>query len=256
MVKGLYTAYTGMVQQQKRMDVITNNLANSDTNGFKKEGATSVSFSDVYAAKIKDESEFFLNRRIGTMHMGTKIGETYTNFSQGPIEVTDNNYDFALDGQGFFQVSYTNKAGETSTKFTRDGSFTLTQEGYLVTDDGDFVLGENGPIQLDLNLEAKVDTLGNIYQDGQRIDQLALADFADYNYLSHYGENFFDLVEGGTMQPATCKVVQGVLEASNINVVEEMVNMIAIQRNYESNQKAIQSIDETLEKAVNEVGRL
>lgn len=256
MVKGLYTAYTGMVQQQKRMDVITNNLANSDTNGFKKEGATSVSFSDVYAAKIKDESEFFLNRRIGTMHMGAKIGETYTNYAQGPIEVTDNNYDFALDGQGFFQVSYTNKAGETSTKFTRDGSFTLTQEGYLVTDDGDFVLGQNGPIQLDINLEAKVDTLGNIYQNGQRIDQFALADFTDYNYLSHYGENFFDLVEGGTMQPATCKVVQGVLEASNINVVEEMVSMIAIQRNYESNQKAIQSIDETLEKAVNEVGKL
>lgn len=67
MVKGLYTAYTGMVQQQKRMEVVTNNLANSDTNGFKKEGATSVSFADVYAAKIKDESEFFNNRRIGTM---------------------------------------------------------------------------------------------------------------------------------------------------------------------------------------------
>lgn len=256
MVKGLYTAYTGMIQQQKRMEVMTNNLANSDTNGYKKEGATSVSFSDVYAAKIKDESEFFLNRRIGTMNMGAKIGETYTNFDQGPIEVTDNKYDFALDGQGFFQISYTNKAGQTSTKFTRDGSFTLDQQGYLVTDDGDFVLGQNGPIRLDLNVEAKVDTLGNIYQNGQRVDQFALADFADYNYLSHYGENFFDMVQGGTMQPANCKVVQGVLEASNINVVEEMVSMIQIQRNYESNQKVIQSIDETLDKAVNQIGKL
>lgn len=256
MVKGLYTAYTGMVQQQKRMEVVTNNLANSDTNGYKKEGATSVSFSDVYAAKIKDDSEFYLNRRIGTMNMGTKIGETYTNFDQGPIEVTDNNYDFALDGKGFFQISYTNKAGETSTKYTRDGSFTLTQDGYLVTDDGDFVLGENGRIQLDVKTETKVDKLGNIYQGDRRVDRFALVDFADYNYISHYGENMYDLVEGGTVQQANCGVVQGVLEASNINVVEEMVSMIAIQRNYESNQKAIQSIDETLDKAVNQVGRL
>ena len=256
MVKGLYTAYTGMVQQQKRMEVVTNNLANSDTNGFKKEGATSVSFADVYAAKIKDESEFFNNRRIGTMNMGAKIGETYTNFDEGPIEVTDNDYDFALDGKGFFQISYTNKAGETSTKYTRDGSFTLTQEGYLVTDDGDLVLGQNGPIRLDVNSETKVDTLGNIYQNDQLVDRFALVDFADYNYLSHYGENLYDAVDGATAQNAPCTVVQGVLEASNINVVEEMVSMIEIQRNYESNQKVIQSIDETLDKAVNQVGRL
>lgn len=256
MVKGLYTAYTGMVQQQKRMEVITNNLANSDTNGYKKEGATSVSFADVYAAKIKDDSEFYINRRIGSMNMGAKIGETYTNFDEGPIEVTDNKYDFALDGAGFFSVSYTNKQGQTSTKYTRDGSFTLTQEGYLVTDDGDFVLGNNGPIRLDVTQETKVDTLGNIYQNNQLVDKFALVDVEDYNYLSHYGENFYDLVEGGTVRPAEGKVVQGVLEASNINVVEEMVSMIAVQRNYESNQKAIQSIDETLDKSVNQIGRI
>lgn len=256
MVKGLYTAYTGMVQQQKRMEVITNNLANSDTNGYKKEGATSVSFADVYAAKIKDDSEFFLNKRIGSMNMGAKIGETYTNFAQGPIEVTDNSYDFALDGQGFFSISYTNKQGETSTKYTRDGSFTLTKDGYLVTDDGDFVLGENGPIQLDMNVETKVDSLGNIYQNDQRVATFALVDFEDYNYLSHYGENMYDAVEGATVRDADCKVVQGVLEASNINVVEEMVSMISIQRNYESNQKVIQAIDGTLDKAVNQVGQI
>lgn len=256
MVKGLYTAYTGMVQQQKRMDVVSNNLANSDTNGFKKEGATSVSFADVYAAKIKDDSEFYINRRIGSMSMGAKIGETYTNFDEGPIEVTDNKYDFALDGNGFFSVSYTNKQGVTSTKYTRDGSFTLTRDGYLVTDDGDFVLGNNGPIRLDVNLDTKVDTLGNIYQNDQVVDRFALADFTDYNYLSHYGENFYDLVQGGTFRPAQCSVVQGVLEASNINVVEEMVSMIDIQRNYESNQKVIQAIDETLDKAANQIGRV
>lgn len=256
MVKGLYTAYTGMVQQQKRMDVMTNNLANANTNGYKKEGATSVSFANVYADKIKDGSEHYLNRRIGVMNMGAKIGETYTNYEQGAFEVTDNTYDFGLDGRGFFSISYTNKNGETSTKYTRDGSFTLTRDGYLVTDDGDFVLGQNGPIRLDTSLETKVDSLGNIYQNDQLIDTLAIVDFADYNYLSHYGENFYDLVEGGAMQNATCRVEQGVLEASNINVVEEMVNMIDISRNYESNQKVIQTIDEMLDKSVNQVGRI
>lgn len=256
MVKGLYTAYTGMVQQQKRMDVMTNNLANADTNGYKKEGATSVSFADVYADKIKDGSEHFLDRRIGVLNMGTKVGETYTNYEQGAFEVTDNTYDFGLDGRGFFSVSYTNKNGQTSTKYTRDGSFTLTREGYLVTDDGDFVLGQNGPIRLDTTLETKVNTLGDIYQNGQLVDRFALVDFADYNFLSHYGENMYDLVEGGAMQPADCRVTQGVLEASNINVVEEMVSMIDIARNYESNQKVIQVIDEMLDKSVNQVGRI
>lgn len=256
MVKGLYTAYTGMVQQQKRMDVITNNLANADTNGYKKEGATSVSFASVYARKIKDGSEHYLDRRIGTLNMGVKIGETYTNYDQGSFEVTDNTYDFGLDGKGFFSISYTNKAGETSTKYTRDGSFTLTREGFLVTDDGDYVLGNNGPIQLDVDLETKVDGMGNLYQNGVVVDTLAVVDFEDYNYLAHYGESMYDLVEGGVVTDADCVVTQGVLEASNINVVEEMVSMIDISRNYESNQKAIQAIDETLDKAVNQVGKV
>lgn len=256
MVKGLYTAYTGMVQQQNRLDVITNNLANSSTTGYKKEGCSTVAFDEVLAVKIKDGSEAYLNRGIGHMSMGAKIGETYTDYSQGSFRVTDNSYDIAIDGEGFFSISFTNKAGETSTKYTRDGSFTLTKEGYLVTKDGDFVLGNNGPIQIDTLLETKIDQMGNIYQDGNLVDKLNIVDFEDYNYLSKYGENMYDLVEGGVITEADCRVEQGVLEMSNMNIVSEMVDMIAITRNYESNQKIIQSIDETLDKAVNQVGKL
>lgn len=256
MVKGLYTAYTGLIQQQNRLDVITNNLANSDTTGYKKEGATTVGFDEVLAVKIKDGSEAYINRGIGTMSMGAKIGETYTDYSQGAFRVTDNTYDVALDGQGFFAVSFTNKQGETSTKYTRDGSFTLNKEGYLVTKDGDFVLGRNGRIQIDTLLDTKIDEFGNISQNGTVIDQLRIVDFADYNYLAKYGENMYDMVEGGTMQEADCRVEQGALEMSNMNIVSEMVDMIAITRNFESNQKMIQSIDGTLDKAVNQVGKL
>lgn len=256
MVKGLYTAYTGMVQQQNRLDVITNNLANSSTTGFKKEGATTAAFDEVLAVKIKDSSDAYLNKGIGHMSMGARIGETYTDYSQGSFRVTDNNYDIALDGKGFFAISFTNKAGVTSTKYTRDGSFTLNKDGYLVTKDGDFVLGTNGPIQLNTLQETRIDEMGNIYQDNNLVNKLNIVDFTDYNYLSKYGENMYDLVEGGTMQQADCRVEQGTLEMSNMNIVSEMVDMIAITRNYESNQKIIQSIDETLDKAVNQVGKL
>ena len=112
MVKGLYTAYTGMINEQHRMDTLTNNLANSATVGFKKEGATSQAFRDVLAYKIKDTSETpNLARRIGSMNMGVKIGENYTDYGEGPLKETGNTYDLAITGPGFFAIEFTNKAG-------------------------------------------------------------------------------------------------------------------------------------------------
>lgn len=257
MVKGLYTAYTGMINQQKRLDVMTNNLANSATSGFKKEGTVTQSFDHMYAIKIRDSSEAYLNRRIGSVSLGAKIGETYRDYSQGAFQVTDNTFDFALDGQGFFGISFTSKAGETSIKYTRDGAFTLTQDGFLVTKDGDFVLNTQGnPIQLSTVADIKVDTLGQIYEDGVLADRLGVFDFEDYNYLEKYGENLLQPVEGAVMAEAPGRVRQGYLEASNVNVINEMVEMINITRAYETNQKVIQTIDQTLDKVVNQVGKL
>ena len=138
MLKGLYTAYTGMINEQNRMDVLTNNLANSATIGFKKEGSTSQSFSDVIAYKIKDSSENpNIARNIGYNTPGVKIGENYTDYSQGAFRATENNLDVALSGDGFFAIDFTYKSGETSTKYTRDGSFTMNEQVYLVTKVGD-----------------------------------------------------------------------------------------------------------------------
>ncbi len=260
MVKGLYTAYTGMINQQNRMDVLTNNLANSATNGFKKEGSTSQSFDEQLAIKIKDSSAYRMPRVIGDVSLGVKIGECYTDYGQGAFRVTDNIYDMAIDGDGFFAISYTNKAGETSVKYTRDGAFTVNREGYLMTKDGDFVLnqaaaqagnpGQAGFIQVDPNLPLVVDENGDLYQNNMLVAQIGVVDFADYNFLEKYGENMYDLVEGGQAQESTARVTQGTLEMSNVNVVSEMVEMISISRAYETNQKIIQSIDSTLEKAV------
>ena len=267
MVKGLYTAWSGMVNEMNRMDVMTNNLANADTNGYKKEGATSQTFDEQLAVKIKDQSEpMGMPRRLGGMYPGVKIGETYTDYSQGSFQVTDSQYDVALDGEGFFAVSFTNKNGETSVTYTRDGAFTVNTQGYLVTKDGDFILnqagaentdpGENNFIRLDPNLPFTIDEQGYIHQNEQVVAQLGVIDFEDYNYLEKYGENLYQTVDGATLTAADARVRQGYIEASNVNVVTEMVNMITITRAYESNQKVIHTIDGMLDKAVNNVGRV
>lgn len=257
MVKGLYTAYTGMLNEQNRMDVLTNNLANADTTGYKKEGATAQSFSDVLGYKIKDTSEFNIPKRMGVMNMGVKIGETYTDYDQGSLKATDNTFDFALSGKGFFAVEFTSKAGETSTKYTRDGSFTLNKDGFLVTKDGDFLLNTAGNhIQLDPTKEATVERNGTIYQNNAQVAQIQLTDYTDYNFLEKYGENYYQPVEGATVQPAEAQVYSGYLEASNVKVVNEMVEMINVTRAYEANQKIVQTMDGSLDKAVNTVGQL
>lgn len=253
MLRGLYTSYTGMLNEQYRMDIMSNNLANADTTGFKKEGSTSQAYAEVMAVKIKDWTERpNTPKRLGNMSLGVKIGETYTDFSQGSLRDTGNTYDIALGGKGFFNIEFTSKSGETSTKYTRDGGFTITKDGYLVTKDGDYVLGENGRIQLSTTAGSTVfDRNGDIYQDDRLVASLKISDFEDTNYLTHYGETMWDAKEGAVeIDAEDPEIHQGYLEMSNANVVKEMVNMITISRQYESNQKMLTTFDDTLEKTM------
>ena len=237
MVKGLYTGYTGMVNEQKRMDVIANNLANSATTGYKKEGMVNQSFDHELAIKIKDTSNYNMPQRIGSISLGVKVGETYTNWDQGSFQITENMSDLALSGEGYFAIAFTSKNGETSIKYTRDGAFSVDNAGYLRTSDGDY-------------------EQGFIYQNDQVIDRIGVVRFADNNYVSKYGENLYNLVPGGQVLASDASVEQGCLEASNVNVIDEMVDMITVARAYEAGQKVIQTEDSTLDKAVNSVGQV
>lgn len=257
MLKGLYTAYTGLRNEQHRMDIMTNNLANSTTVGFKKEGSTAQSFDDILAYRLKDTTDVgSMPKRVGVNNPGVKIGETYTNYDQGSFQSTGNTYDLALGGNGFFTIEFKNKAGVTSTMYTRAGDFTLTKDGDLVTKDGDYVLGTTGHIKLDPLTDATVNKDGTITQNGVVVAQLRITDFEDYDYLEKYGETYFRPVDGYTVKDADADVYSGYLEAANVSVVTEMVNMISITRHYESNQKIIQAYDSTLEYAANQTGKL
>ncbi len=266
MVKGLYTGYTGMVNEQKRMDVIANNLANAATTGYKKEGMVNQSFDDRLAIKIKDTSDASLPKRLGGITLGVKVGETYTNWDQGSYKLTDNPTDLALAGNGFFAISYTGKNGETSIKYTRDGAFTVDNQGYLRTVDGDYVLNQNGAlnsinnpatyVRVNPAQEFTIDNQGYIFQNKQVVGQMGVVDFNNYDYISKFGENLYDLAEGGQVIASNASIEQGCLEASNVNVIDEMVQMITIARAYEAGQKVIQTEDATLDKAANNVGRV
>ena len=259
MVKGLYTAYTGLRNEQRRLDVISNNIANSNTTGYKKMGVTSQSFSQELAARVDDDSDGYLVKGIGDVSLGVKIGETYTDFSQGGFRETGNAYDVALEGDGFFTISTTDKSGTEHIRYTRDGSFTVTRDGYLVTKDGDFVLGTNNQrIQIPgaNTADVSMDSLGNVYANEVLVGRLQIVDFQNKDALSLYGENMFEALPEAGMVASTALTRQGYLETSNVNVINEMVSMITITRAYETNQKMMQTIDSTLDKAVNEIGKV
>lgn len=257
MVRGLYTAWTGMHNEQKRLDVIANNLANSATAGYKKEGVTSQSFDDVLTLKIRDESENWKRKYIGDMSLGVKIGEVYTDYDQGAVRETGGTYELAIDGKGFFTVNVTDRNGIDHTRYTRAGQFHITQDGYITDINGNHLQSESGDLRVSTDAASVViDEAGFVYEDGVNTDKLLITDFEDYNYLKKFGDTYYEPVRGAAEKEASGLVRQGYLEQSNVNVVKEMVDMITITRAYEAGQKVINAMDTTLEQAVTSIGRV
>lgn len=257
MLRGLYTAWTGMVNEQKRLDVVSNNLANADTYGYKADSVSSQSFDQLLTLKIRDGSQAYHNQAIGTMSLGVKVGEVYTDYTQGSLRDTGGTFDVALSGNGFFTIHHTDSKGQTTTRYTRDGSFQVTKDGYLVDTEGNRVQGKGGDIKIDPEAKSiSIDKEGMIMADGAVVDQLQVTDFEDYDYLVKLGDNLYTTVDGAREIASTASVIQGYTEQSNVNVVSEMVDMITITRAYEANQKMIRAMDGMMDKAVNSVGKL
>ena len=247
MIRGLYTAATSMQVQMNKMDVITNNMANSDTIGYKKDTMVQQSFSDSLTKKINELGQ----TNIGMMKVGVGTSKVVTDFEQGNFK-DGGPLDIALEGSGFLCVNT-----ERGERYTRMGDLTQNAEGYLLDANGDMVLDENdNSIILPSGGTVNIGTNGVISVGGEQIAKLKIVDFEDLHYLEKEGEGLYRTLDGATQKQFTGSVRQGFVEASNVNIVREMVNMISLNRNYEANQKVIQTHDSLMDKAVNDVGRL
>lgn len=256
MIRGLYTSAIGMMTQMNKMDVVTNNIANVDNTGFKQDTTVVQSFSDEMMKIFNDPEQRLIkqNNNIGKVTLGNFITEVSTNFTNGSIKETGGTYDLAIDGEGFFVVEDIAQDGTTIERYTRDGSFTLDANGSLVTKDGKYVLGDNGRITIP-NGQVNISENGYIYANGEFVDRIKLVDFENKESLRKYGENLYNRIEETQEKPFTAKIMQKHLEGSNVNIVDEMVNLINVSRVYEMNSKMIQSHDTILGKAVNEIAR-
>lgn len=251
MLRGLYISATGMNVQELEQNRVSNNLANAGTVGFKKDTHVFRTFKEVLLERMDGRpGGSAAGQFIGTINYGTMIDETRTDYSDGMLQETGKPLDLALVGQGMFTVDT-----PEGLRFTKDGSFQLDGEGYLVTAKGDYVLGYDGLINL-TDLQFYFTPAGEIMtEEGWMIEQLLLADFDDWQRLTKAGDNLFIAPDDVNIAPAQNFTLRpGFVEKPNINLVREVVDLITITRVYEANQKAIQAQDEILGKSVNELG--
>lgn len=261
MIRGLYISASSAVSEGKRIDTISNNIANANTTGFKKDMLITESFPEVLVMQMGGASTGSISgirmpapfNYIGTLNAGVHVDVVATDFAQGHHDPTGNPLDVAISGTGFFTVEA--NGGE---RYTRDGNFLIDGEGYLVNKDGYKVLGEKGYIKIS-DGDIKINKKGEITSEGVLVDKLKTVDFQNYSALMKEGDNLYAIISeewAGNEKAFEGIVHQGFIEGSNVNAVKEMVDMITMLRSYEANQKLIKAHDELLGKAVNEVGRL
>ncbi|OON90746.1 MAG: flagellar basal body protein [Epulopiscium sp. Nele67-Bin002] len=271
MVRGLYIAGTGMNVQATRMDVISNDLANVNTTGYKKDVAVIESFPEVLMKRLGGtQSVPNLERSqtipplgavtiplttIGSMNYGAKVQDIYIHFAQGSFINTGKQTDIALQNEGFFVVNTPD--GE---KLTRDGSLVVGTNGDLLTQEGYNVMGQEGPVNLGEDFftssgQFEINEFGQVRRGEGILDTIRLVTVDDLQLLEKLDDNLYTTDQDFVDTAGTTRIIQGYLESSNVNVVSAMVDMITVSRAYESNQKMVQVHDDLMSKAVNEVGK-
>jgi flagellar basal-body rod protein FlgG len=257
MMRSLYTAATGMMAQQLNMDVVANNLANVNTVGFKRSRAD---FQDLLYQEMRPAGATVAQGATSPtgleVGLGVKAGATVTQFDQGTFQNTGSKYDVGIEGEGFYKVLLP----DGTTGYTRDGAFKRDVQGKLVNSDGysiqpeitiptdadDIAIGKDGTVSITRGGSNKPENVGKI----------TLTRFSNPAGLEHLGGNNFretaasgSPTDGTPGQAGFGTLSQGILEMSNVQIVQEMVNMITAQRAYEVNSKAIQTSDEMLQTA-------
>jgi flagellar basal-body rod protein FlgG len=255
-MESLWVAKTGLEAQQTRMTVVSQNLANVNTTGYKRQRAM---FEDLLYQNVvqsggltSQQTEAATGLNLGT---GVRVVSTDRQFSQGNIVTTGNALDVAVNGRGLFEILLP----DGSQAYTRDGTFQINADGQLVTSSGYTVqpaitipAGASG---VTIGVDGVVSAIPSGQSDAVQVGTLQLSDFVNPAGLQPRGENLFgETASSGPPQPGTPglnglgSLMQGALETSNVNVVEELVQMIQTQRAYELNSKAIQTSDQMLQK--------
>jgi len=233
---GLIENTETMMAQEQRLNQVSNNLANVDTPGYKRDDLT---FWEMIFNASDDRN------RVG------KALKLLTNQEEGAASATGNTLDFAINGNGFFKVQT-----PEGVRYTRAGSFGLNSEGQLITPSGHLVLGEGGPITIEGD-DVSLSSDGGLLVDGRDAGRLDIVTFSDLAGLEKEGLNLFRLTEGNQeFEAEKFTVKQGFVEKSNVNTVMEMTRMIDLHRAYETQQKLIHTIDEMDDEAIRKVGKL
>jgi len=276
MFRGFYTAASGMLTQQRKTEILTNNLANVNTPGYKSDDASTRAFPEMLLQRI--DATKFGNRTmslrtsslVGSLNTGVYIQETTPSFRQGDLSKTELSTDFALRE---FEMPQNNDGNPSSIFFTvenpdggefytRNGNFTLDAEGYLTTAKGYFVLDADGNrIQL-RNGDFTTTEEGYIEQNGEYIARLGVSFANNANLLRKNAQGLFELEGGGALPSAygidgvRFSVNQGYIERSNVDATQTMTELLSAYRTFEANQKILQAYDQSMGKAVNEIGKL
>ncbi|MBN2008097.1 flagellar basal-body rod protein FlgF [candidate division KSB1 bacterium] len=245
MTNGLYTTAVGMVPQMYKQEVIANNLANVNTTGYKKDGML---FQKVLDANL------FTQLQNGDFNFEPDVQDNVRDFKQGPFVPTGSNFDVAIEGDGFFVVET-----PQGMALTRNGNFTLDADGRLVSNAGYPVVGEDGYIEIDEKTsDFQISEDGEIFVNKSRANKFLIQTVTDKQGLEKFGDSLFRPKNPNVevTQMDQYRIQQGYLEQSNVNPVEEMVNMLITMRQFEAMQKTVNFHNETLGKAVNELGRV
>jgi flagellar basal-body rod protein FlgF len=261
MIKGLYNSAAGMLPLPYRQDLITNNLANVNTAGYKQDRAfiRELVTADLYLNENQIASSGTPPPMVNTsppafrasVGNSSQVVQMQTEFEQGEIEVTGVDHNIAIKGDGFFTVET-----PEGIRFTRGGNFQMDPDGNLATVQGYQVRGADGPLNIQGG-KLKVLQNGDVYINNNIVGTLLISDFEKPYALNKVSDNLFAPQEGATAQASeNFTIHQGTLERANAHPIDQLVSMIEVQRHFELGQRAIRLQDETLQKAVGQVGRI
>lgn len=239
MLKGIYAAATGMDAALKSHETLSRNLAHASVPGFRR---TVVPFSAIE----QNTQNAYGGAEPSTV--GVQPQAPAIDFTQGPLEQTGNPLDVAIDGDAFFTID-----GPNGPLYTRSGAFHIDAAGKLVNADGLAVHGDQGPITLPENATAsqlQISPDGGVHIGKENIGQLALVTFDDPQKLISVGATLFQAPGTSPPKPATATVIQGARELSNVNAISELVALITAQRHYEASQRAMSTIDKSMQRRV------